>query len=229
VPAGYDWHRLIGPRQSIAAASAGTVYRSLGGSAREAKAVMSDAKTKRETKTESSLPKTLDAHAGMEAQCGEIYVKFASTFSDHPELSRMWTLMALEEGGHAALVRAVNRGLLSGVLTAKPVVLPFEYLDSLAAQLNEYQRRAEEGVPLDEALKITWELECSELDFMREMLVSSSNLAELGFPTDDDTKDKHVGRLRRLIQKYATDEKLRREVKFVSSEILRPFPAGDDD
>ena len=36
----------------------------------------------------------------------------------------MWTLMALEEGGHAAVVRAVNRGLVSGVLRAKSFYFP---------------------------------------------------------------------------------------------------------
>jgi hypothetical protein len=160
----------------------------------------------------------------METQCGEIYVQFAATFGQHPELRRMWTLMALEEGGHAAVVRAVNRGLLSGVLRAKSLLLPLEYLDSLSMQLKGYQEQAQAEISLDRALRITWELECSELDFMRELLVSSSNLAELGFPTDDEGKDEHVGRLRRLIQKYTTDEELRREVKFVSSELLRPFP-----
>jgi hypothetical protein len=198
---------------------------------REEKTVMSDAKSSdvsSDATAASSMAKILDAHARMETQCGEIYVQFAATFAEHPELRRMWTLMALEEGGHAAVVRAVNRGLLSGVLKAKSLLLPFEYLDSLGAQLKEYQRRAEEGVPLDVALQITWELECSEMDFMREMLVSSSNLAALGFPTDDEGKDEHVGRLRRLIQKYTTDEALRREVKFVSSELLRPFPTGED-
>jgi hypothetical protein len=198
---------------------------------REEKTVMSDAKSSdvsSDATAASSMAKILDAHARMETQCGEIYVQFAATFAEQPELRRMWTLMALEEGGHAAVVRAVNRGLLSGVLKAKSLILPFEYLDSLGAQLKEYQRRAEEKVPLDVALQITWELECSEMDFMREMLVSSSNLAALGFPTDDEGKDEHVGRLRRLIQKYTTDEALRREVKFVSSELLRPFPTGDD-
>jgi hypothetical protein len=192
---------------------------------------MSDAKSSdvsSDATAASSMAKILDAHAKMETQCGEIYVQFAAAFAKHPELRRMWTLMALEEGGHAAVVRAVNRGLLSGVLEVKSLLLPFEYLDSLGAQLKEYQRRAEEGVPLDVALQITWELECSEMDFMREMLVSSSNLAALGFPTDDEGKDEHVGRLRRLIQKYTTDEALRREVKFVSSELLRPFPTGDN-
>jgi hypothetical protein len=198
---------------------------------REEKTVMSDAKSSdvsSDATAASSMAKILDAHARMETQCGEIYVQFAATFAEQPELRRMWTLMALEEGGHAAVVRAVNRGLLSGVLKAKSLLLPFEYLDSLGAQLKEYQRRAEEKIPLDAALQITWELECSEMDFMREMLVSSSNLAALGFPTDDEGKDEHVGRLRRLIQKYTTDEALRREVKFVSSELLRPFPTGDD-
>jgi hypothetical protein len=198
---------------------------------REEKTVMSDAKSSdvsSDATAASYMAKILDAHAKMETQCGEIFVQFAATFAEHPELRRMWTLMALEEGGHAAVVRAVNRGLLSGLLKAKSLLLPLEYLDSLGAQLKEYQRRAEEGVPLDLALQITWELECSEMDFMREMLVSSSNLAALGFPTDDEGKDEHVGRLRRLIQKYTTDEALRREVKFVSSELLRPFPTGDD-
>jgi rubrerythrin len=176
-----------------------------------------------------SMPKILDAHAKMESQCGEIYVQFAVTFGKDPELRRMWTAMALEEGGHAALVRAVSKGVVSGLLDAKSVLLPFEYIDSLGEQLNEYQHRAEEGVALDAALKITWELECSEMDFMREMLVSSSNLAALGFPTADEGRDRHIGRLRQIIQKYTTDEALRREVRFVSSEMLKPVPGGDDD
>jgi rubrerythrin len=193
---------------------------------------MSDAKlgsgVSSDATTASSLTQILNAHERMETQCGEIYVQFAATFGQHPELRRMWTLMALEEGGHAAVVRAVNRGLLSGVLRAKSLILPLEYLDSLSMQLKGYQEQAQEEISLDRALRITWELECSELDFMRELLISSSNLAELGFPTDDEGKDEHVSRLRRLIQKYTTDEELRREVKFISSELLRPFPTGKD-
>jgi hypothetical protein len=191
---------------------------------------MSDAKSNSGASldtTTDSMVKLLDAHAQMENQCGEIYVRFAASFAAHPELRQMWTAMALEEGGHAALVRAAKRGLLSGLLSARSVLLPDEYIDSLGAQLNDYLRRAEEGINLDAALKITWELECSELDFMREVLVSSSNLAALGFPTTDEGKDKHVGRLGHLIQKYTTDETLRREVVFISSELLRPFPADD--
>ncbi len=177
-----------------------------------------------EVKTEtapSALPPLsdiLDTHARVEAQVGEIYVHFAATFGQDQELRALWSAMALEEGGHAALLRAVNKGLLSGVFQAKSFLLPLEVMDSLATRVAEYHRQAQEGTSLDQALQITWELECSELDFMRELLVSASNLAELGFPTNLESKDKHVSRLREVIQQYTTDEGLRREVKFLSAE-----------
>jgi len=165
------------------------------------------------------LSEILDAHAKLETQVGEIYITFAATFGHNPELRALWGAMALEEGGHAALVRAVNKGLLSGVLQAKSFLLPSEILDSLTTRLAEYHRQAQAGASLDQALRITWELECSELEFMRELLVSASNLAELGFPTTmEESPDKHVGRLREAILRYSTDEGLRREVKFLSAE-----------
>lgn len=164
------------------------------------------------------LNEILDAHAKIEAQVGEIYVTFAATFGHNPELRALWRAMALEEGGHAALLRAVNKGLLAGLFRAKSFLLPLEVLESLTARVAEYRQKAEEGGSLDQALQITWELECSELDFLRELLVSASNLAELGFPTNLESKDKHVARLREVIQRYTTDESLRREVKFLSVE-----------
>jgi rubrerythrin len=180
-------------------------------------------------KPAASLTEVLNAHAKMETQVGEIYVGFAGSFSQTPDLRQMWTAMALEEGGHAAMVRAVNKGLLSGTLKAKSIQLPLEYLDSLSAQLTNYHREAQGGVSLDRALRITWELECSEMDFMRELLLSSSDLAELGFPTNVEDRDSHLGRMRAMIQRFTTDAELRREVKFISSELLRPFPRGDED
>ncbi|HEV8711886.1 MAG TPA: hypothetical protein VGX03_03550 [Candidatus Binatia bacterium] len=177
-----------------------------------------------EAKTETAQPAApplsdiLGTQARVEAQVGEIYVNFAATFGQDPELRGLWSAMALEEGGHAALLRAVNKGLLSRVFQAKSFLLPLEVLDSLAARVAEYHRQAQEGPSLDQALRITWELECSELDFMRELLVSASNLAELGFPTNLESKDKHLSRLREVIQQCSTDEGLRREVKFLSAE-----------
>jgi len=177
-----------------------------------------EAKTETTPSATPPLSAILDSHARVETQVGEIYVNFAATFGQDAELRALWSAMALEEGGHAALLRAVNKGLLSGVFKAKSFLLPVEVIDSLATRVAEYHRQAQEGPSLDQALRITWELECSELDFMRELLVSASNLAELGFPTNLESKDKHLGRLREVIQQCSTDEGLRREVKFLSAE-----------
>ena len=168
--------------------------------------------------TAPPLSEILDTHANVEAQVGEIYVNFAAAFGQNPDLRTLWSAMALEEGGHAALIRAVNKGLLSGVFQAKSFLLPLDIINDLVTRVAEYHRQTTENPSLDQALRITWELECSELDFMRELLVSASNLADLGFPTNVESKDKHLDRLREVIQQYATDDSLRREVKFLSAE-----------
>ena len=168
--------------------------------------------------TAPPLSEILDTHAKVESQVGEIYINFAAAFGQNADLRTMWSAMALEEGGHAALLRAVNKGVLSGMFQAKSFLLPLDVLDSLVTRVADYHRQTTENPSLDDALRITWELECSELDFMRELLVSSSNLADLGFPTNVESKDKHLGRLREVIQQYTTDESLRREVKFLSAE-----------
>lgn len=168
--------------------------------------------------TAPPLSEILDTQAKVESQVGEIYINFAAAFGQNPDLRMLWSAMALEEGGHAALLRAVNKGLLSGVFQAKSFLLPHDVLDSLVTRVADYHRQTTENLSLDTALRITWELECSELDFMRELLVSSSNLADLGFPTNVESKDKHLGRLREMIQQYTTDDSLRREVKFLSTE-----------
>jgi hypothetical protein len=164
------------------------------------------------------LSEIMNAHAELEAQVGEICISLAAVFTHNPELKTLWSRMALEEGGHASLLRAVSKGLLSGAFQAKSFLLPLEVLDTLVARAAGYCRQIEKGVSLDQALRITWELECSELDFMWELLISSSNLAELGFPTDLEGGDRHVRPLREAIQRYTTDESLRHEVQFISME-----------
>src|SRR6266849_5809517 len=126
-----------------------------------------EAKTEAAPAATPPLSEILDSHARVETQVGEIYVHFAATFGQDPQLRALWRAMALEEGGHAALLRAVNKGVLAGAFRAKSFLLPIEVLESVATQVAEYYRQAEEGISLDQALRMTWELECSELDFLR--------------------------------------------------------------
>src|SRR5215510_7185356 len=92
------------------------------------------------------LTEILDTHAKLETQVGEIYINFVALFGQDLPLRTLWSTMALEEGGHAALIRAVNKGLLSGVLQAKSFLLPLELLSALETRITEYHHQAEAGV-----------------------------------------------------------------------------------
>jgi hypothetical protein len=145
---------------------------------------------------------------------------FAFTFAQNPELRDFWGGLAMEEGGHAALAYAASIGLLSGILPARPILFPAEEVHTLTLQVQEFQRRAQAGVSLNQALRITWELEQSELEFLLKLLTSASTVAQLGFPTNPKEEDthSHLGRVRTIIQRHATDEGLRRKVKFLAAE-----------
>lgn len=170
--------------------------------------------------TSQSLQQTLQTHAKLERQVGELYTTFANMFDEQPDLQALWNTMAQEEEGHAAQVQAVQAVQKKGPSDTEQdlaLLLSAEILDSLGSRLAEYQQQAQAGVSLDQAFRITWELECSEFEFLREILVSSSNLAELGFPSsmDEESEEQHVGRLRVAIQCHTTDEELRREVQLL--------------
>jgi hypothetical protein len=166
------------------------------------------------------LSQALETHARLESLVGEIYMTFAFTFAQNPELRDFWGGLAMEEGGHAALAYAASIGLLSGILPARPILFPAEEVHTLTLQVQEFQRRAQAGVSLNQALRITWELEQSELEFLLKLLTSASNVAQLGFPTNPKEEDthSHLGRVRTIIQRHATDEGLRRKVKFLAAE-----------
>ena len=167
--------------------------------------------------TSPSLKQALEIQAKLERQVGELYTTFASMFDEQPDLQTLWSTMAQEEEGHASQVLAVQNKGRSDSGQDLALLLSAEILDSLGSRLAEYQQQAQAGVSLDQAFRITWELESSEFEFLREILVSSSNFAELGFPTsmDEESEERHVGRLRMAIQRHTTDEGLRREVQFL--------------
>ena len=175
-------------------------------------------KTRKKSASSSASPalkQALETHARLERQVGELYTTFATMFDHHPDLQVLWSTMAQEEEGHAAQIQAVQQKELSAGGQDLALLLSKDILDSLGSRLAEYHQQAQAGVSLDQAFRITWELECSEFEFLRELLVSSSNLAELGLPTtmDEESEERHVGRLRMAIQRHTTDDELRREVQ----------------
>ena len=123
------------------------------------------------------LSPILEKQVQIEKQVGELYLLFAHAFHSNPELRAFWSSMALEEGGHAALLQALNNGALSGVIQVMPVTIPVNVVESLAVRVAEYLQRAQQEtlqISIDTALQMAWEIETSELDILRELVVSAS-------------------------------------------------------
>jgi hypothetical protein len=153
----------------------------------------------------------LARHAQLEKDIGELYALFADTFRNCPELAAFWTRMALEEGEHAVLVQALYDGSVPGVAQTAPIAFPAHAVATLEAQIQDCKRQAQSAVSINEALRMTWDLEHSEVDAFYDMILQSSNVVELGLPTTFDPEgSQHVRLLRDMIRQFATDEHLRR-------------------
>ncbi|MGE0826158.1 MAG: hypothetical protein AB7G75_17100 [Candidatus Binatia bacterium] len=153
----------------------------------------------------------LARHAQLEKEIGEVYAILADTFRDWPELAAFWTRMALEEGEHSVLVQALYDGSVPGVAQKTPIEFPARVVASLEARVQDVKQRAQAEVSVDEALRLTWDLEHSEVNAFYEMILNASNLVELGLPTTFDPEGTaHLRLLRGMIEKFATDPDLRR-------------------
>lgn len=155
----------------------------------------------------------LARHAQLEKEIGELYALLADSFRNWPELAAFWTRMALEEGEHAVLVQALYDGSVPGVAQTASIAFPARVVAQLEAQVQDCKQRAQGGMPIDEALQMTWDLEHSEINAFYDMILASSNLVELGLPTTfDPDGSQHLRLLRDMIRQFATDERLRRMV-----------------
>ena len=155
----------------------------------------------------------LARHAQLEKEIGEIYAIFADRFRAWPELAAFWTRMALEEGEHAVLVQALYDGSVPGVAQTAPIEFPARVVANMDAQIQDVKRRAQARVSIDEALRLTWELEHSEINRFYDLILNASNLVELGLPTTFDPEGtEHLRLLRDMILQFATDQDLRRVV-----------------
>lgn len=155
----------------------------------------------------------LARHAQLEKDIGELYALFADAFRNWPGLAAFWTRMTLEEGEHAVLVQALYDGSVPGIAQTASIAFPARVVAQLEAQIQDCKRQAQGGVSIDEALRMTWDLEHSEVNAFYDMILASSNLVELGLPTTfDPDGSQHLRLLRDMIRQFATDEHLRRAV-----------------
>jgi rubrerythrin len=121
-----------------------------------------------------TLEDMLDSCCGSETRSAALYRSFAAGARDHPDLCALWTAMAREEDDHARILNDTRRHLptIEGSVTHLP-----ERWDEMVREVETKLSEAEllpRDAGVDQQLAAALELEMTEIEPLRQMLVTVS-------------------------------------------------------
>jgi hypothetical protein len=148
----------------------------------------------------------LDHLIELEERVGHLYIQFYRRFADLPGVADLWWAMALEEHGHAGILKMV-KALTDPAARVRDIRIRLRPLQALIREC-EGEARCVPG--LREALAIAVRLERSELDrlgreTMREIAQDLPAVPRSAFAPHEA----HLDRLTRTVRKFGGEEVLR--------------------
>ncbi|OGB96232.1 MAG: hypothetical protein A2Z31_10465 [candidate division NC10 bacterium RBG_16_65_8] len=163
----------------------------------------------------------LDQLIELEERVGHLYIQFYKRFSELPGVAELWWEMALEEHGHAGILKMV-KALTDPAAHAgdlRPRLRPLQTLIRLC------EREAQRVAGLREALAIAVRLERSELDRLgRETMRGIARNLPVVPRSAFAPHEAHLDRLTRTVRKFGGEEVLR-EAWALSPEARDRRPA----
>jgi len=152
------------------------------------------------------LHATLDRLIHLEERVGHLYIQFYKRFAHLPGVADLWWEMALEEHGHAGILKMVKA--LTGPTDRGRDVRG--RLRPLQALIGGCERDAKRVTGLKEALAIAVRLERSELDRLgRETMRSIARDLPVVPRSAFAPHEAHLDRLTRTVRKFGGEEVLR--------------------
>ena len=148
----------------------------------------------------------LDRLIELEERVGQLYIQFYSRFVELPGVADLWWEMALEEHGHAGVLKMVRaltdpRGQVSDI---RPRLRPLQTL------IRVCEGKARRSLTLQEALAIAVQLERSELDRLgRETMRGIARNLFLVPRSAFAPHEAHLDRLTRTVRKFGGEDILR--------------------
>ncbi len=147
----------------------------------------------------------LETMADLEARIAKIYERFATEFREVTDVGDLWISMAREELHHANhLSLAAGRAPLTAVATTV-----HDHIGKLEAVVVQTERDVAHRVGLQEALRLTADLEDAEVEHLHAML---NALGDWARPIVDDPTMQHRQRhlLEHAVRLFGTPEVQRR-------------------
>lgn len=164
---------------------------------------------------DAPLAEVLNTLIRLEERAARLYSRFYQRFQASPAVAAAWWDMAMDEYGHAGILRAVqvlvgpSRRAGDLAVRVRPV----------ARVLRECERRGAGAVSLNTALDLAVTIETSELDRISTEVVRSlrHDLPEVAQRAFGD-HDAHLQRLTRAVGKFG-DERLTRRVAAIRRRL----------
>ncbi len=148
----------------------------------------------------------LDHLINLEERVGHLYIQFYQRFDGLPGVADLWWEMALEEHGHAGVLKMVKALTepRAKVKDLRPRLRP------LAALIRTCEREARWVDTLRESLAIAVRLERSELDRLgRETMRDLARTVPMIPRSAFAPHEAHLDRLTRTVRKFGDEEVLR--------------------
>jgi hypothetical protein len=163
----------------------------------------------------------LDRCCELEARSAALYRRFAACARDRPDLCALWTTMAREEDDHARTLSA-TRGRLP-VLEAWVTDLSprwDEVVRRTEAKLSEGERLAD-CADIDQQLATALELEMTELEPLRQMLIATGRRR----PPRPLVYD-HMSRLADAAERHSRQPFVRRQAELLRARMGSTAPGS---
>jgi len=149
------------------------------------------------------LESALAAFVTLEQEARDCYIRLHQYTQGDPALSQLWFELALDEGGHAAVLQQLWE-LVRRIGPGPPLDFEASEIEQLRSDLRVCEHRACRPLSAGEALKIAAELEGTELDHIYQRLLRSSAMVvpELarGLEGLAESVDQHIARVERMLR-----------------------------
>jgi rubrerythrin len=156
----------------------------------------------------------LDRCCELETRSAALYRKFAAGVRDRPDLCALWSTMAREEDDHARTLNA-TRGHLP-VLEAWITELSPRWdkvVRRIEAKLSEGERLAD-GADIDQQLATALELEMTEIEPLRQMLIATGRRRP-----PRPLVDHHISRLVDAAERHSRQPSVRRQAELLRARM----------
>ncbi len=155
----------------------------------------------------TSLAGVLGTLVRLEERAARLYTRFYQRFRAYPAAAAAWWDLAMDEYGHAGILRAVQEL----VDPARPAGELAARVRPLVRILRESERRGTGPISLRTALDLAVTIESSELDRIGNEVIRSlrqglPEMAQKAF----GTHDAHLRRLTRAVGKFGDEAQSRR-------------------